>query len=62
MLHGYRCLHSVHKNERCLPKHWRSDASNFELERPLSRKKIKKVIKLMKRKLGGIIMKKIYCI
>ena len=34
----------------------RSDTTNYELERPLPKIKIKKVIKLMKDELGGKIM------
>ena len=36
----------------------RFDTSNFELDRPLSKVKNKKVIGLMKDKLGGQIIKK----
>ena len=37
----------------------RFDTSNYELDRPLLKGKIKKVIGLMKGELGGKIMKKI---
>ena len=37
----------------------RFDTSNFELDRPLSKEKNKKVIGLMKDKLGGQIMKEL---
>ena len=36
----------------------RFDTSNFELDRPLSKRKKKKVVRLMKDELGGKIMKK----
>ena len=34
----------------------RFDTSNYELDRPLSKRKNKKVIRLLKNELGGIIM------
>ena len=37
----------------------RFDTSNFELDRPLSKEKNKKVIRLMKDKVGGQIMKEL---
>ena len=37
----------------------RFDTSNYELDRPLLKGKIKKVIRLMKYELGGKIMKKL---
>ena len=46
---------SIHKNRRHLRRHIKArfDTSNYELDRPLSSWKYKKVIPLMKDKLGG---------
>ena len=52
MLYGWRQLYSIHKNKRHLCRHsWR--CWNYELERHPPKGKNKKVIGLMKDKLGG---------
>ena len=63
--HYVRKLYNIHKNKDIyvgIAKYVesRSDASNFELDRPLQKKaKNKKVIGLIKDKLGGKIMKEL---
>ena len=60
MLHGYRQFHCSCKNiykDIADDFKTRFDASNFEIDRPLPKGKHKKVIGLMKDKLGGQIMK-----
>ena len=58
MIHGYRQPYSVHSNKKHLRRHYkrswkRFDTSNNELDWPLHKEKNKKVIWLMKHKLGG---------
>ena len=61
MSHEYRQLYSIHKNKRYLRRYWkdvetRFDISTFELDRPLHKRKYKKLIRLMKDELGEKIM------
>ena len=66
MLYGYRQFRCIHKNDIYDDVYKdiaedvdiRFDTSNYELDRPFPNGKIKKVIGLMKDKLGGKIMTK----
>ena len=66
MLYGYRQFRCIHKNDIYDDVYkdiaedvdTRFDTSNYELDRPFPNGKIKKVIGLMKDKLGGKIMTK----
>ena len=54
MLHEYRQFYSLHKKQNTYGQdvETRFYTSNFELDRPLPKGKIKKVIGLMKNELG----------
>ena len=62
MLHRYRQLYSLHKNiydvyvDTAKDVETKFDIMNYEIERPLRKEKDKKVIGLMKDKLGQKIM------
>ena len=63
MLFGYIQFHCIHKADDIYKgvtedDETRFDTSNFELDRPLSKGKNKKVIGLVKDELGGKIMTK----
>ena len=63
MLYGYRCLIVYIKADdiyKEIGEHLEAifDNSNFELDRPLSKGKIERIIRLIKEELGGKTMKK----
>ena len=64
MLYGYRCLIVYIKADdiyKEIAEHLEAifDNSNFELDRPLSKGKIERIIGLIKEELGGKTMKKV---
>ena len=64
MLYGYRQLYCSCKSRWYLERYCKdvekgSDTSNYEIDRPFSKIRNKKVTGLMKDELGGQIMKKI---